>query len=346
MTTRRSRATNATTRGSVPAQGWLSIRSRSIANSRLPADGRSRVGVIRTVRACPDGGLEVAPQSRTLIGDPSQCGADGASHAEPRALCRGSGIPVPATEPRRCRQLTSQGIDLGLGALGALGVVPGLGLGQIRTKVRQPLSIRRLGRGVEGRATVCQARRRPAGRHRTRRCGTRAKPGAPARARAAPGRARGADAPSTTCPCCRGPGMHRLRTRSSNTRPRAGRSRRPSYRGFGGGDPLEVGVDLSGQRHAERSSRSQVRRAPARLLVRSSGAYRRMEDLREVVLTVGGPGPRSHALVDLDRRSQMEVRVIEPAECGGQEPKIPVTAPTLPSACPMACLPANGASCA
>ncbi len=48
------------------------------------------------------------------------------------------------------------------------------------------------------------------------------------------------------------------------------------------------------------------------------------EDLREVVLTVGGPGPRSHALVDLDRRSQMEVRVIEPAECGGQEPKIAV----------------------
>lgn len=81
-----------------------------------------------------------------------RCGSPSDAHAG--AFGVGRGAPVAAAEPDRSGQLLGEGVDLELGACGALAVVPALGLVELVLEVSEPPPVGGLRLHVEQHAGV------------------------------------------------------------------------------------------------------------------------------------------------------------------------------------------------
>src|SRR5919197_944963 len=132
--------------------------SKRSARIHLPGHRAPRVGVVGAERAGAHRRLELAPQSRVLVGDAPHLAAQRAGEVDTRPLGRRRGRPVAPAEADGRRQLVGDELHLLARPRRALGVVEGLGLLDLRAQVLQARAVLALGLRVEDRARVAVAR--------------------------------------------------------------------------------------------------------------------------------------------------------------------------------------------
>ena len=266
----------------------------------------------------------------------------GAGHADARSLVRGGRLTVPAAQPDRGRELRRQRLELRPRPGRALRVVPLLGLGDLRAKLLDARAIGGLRCVVERRSgAAIGVDAQP------RRCRDAAIPVASAPARSSawsswPGRSSSRARYAEALRVLHAQG-HRPRTRSSSSRPRAGRCR--SLRGAGAGRGRLGGTDLGAERrHPETRAAASACDLQVRGAGPSPGASRRREHAArsDRLCAVHGRAPiRSLICTASSRwRAASSSRSRVPAS----RPRYRSTAPTLPSAWPIAWRPASGAA--